>query len=315
GIIHLLQADFRVFKYCILHKVDILLGSDISITHVAFILGKKSLAFTDDDYYFIGPYSKLAFPYATFVIAPEVVNLGKWTKKKIAYPGTQKTAYLHPRYYHPNPEIKKKYGLCNKRYILVRRVEFTALHDSMHIALTGITDFVLDELIKLLSHTHQIIISYEGNAVEKYQEYIMKIDPEDMIDLIFYADLLVGDSQSMQVEAALLGTPSIRSNKWVLQGDKISVIHYLETKYNLCVGIPPAEEGRIIATAKELVEPGNKEIWAERLAKFYAENISLTDLLFWLISNLSVNCSELHAHPDRMADFLFRQLHVGSDKL
>jgi len=305
GLIHLIQADIRVIIYCLLNKVDFLLGSDISITHAGFILRKHSLAFTDDDVHFIKPYSRLAFPFATNIVAPSVVNLEKWSFKKIAYPGTQKTAYVHPRMFKPNPDVLRKYSLMNSAFVIVRRVEFKALHDSMHIAQTGITDSVLDKIISGLVGSHKIIMSNEGEQNPKYKKYGMKIEPSDMLDLIYYADLLIGDSQSMQVEAALLGTPSIRSNKWVLEGDKVSVIHHLENKYDLCIGIPPKEEETIVSTALRLLQSGVKDEWRKKIVRFYEENISLTDMLMWLLDDYNTRAHMIKQDPSVLLDFLY----------
>ena len=305
GTIHLIEAELRVLLYNVFNRVDVMLGSDISITHVAKIMGKISLAFSDDDYYFIGPYSRLAFPHASRIVSPAIVNLGQWKSKQIAYPGTQKTAYLHPNVFSPSLSVLEKYGLRGKRFIIIRRVEFNALHDSMKIAATGITDSVIDQLIAMFNMSHRIILNYEGVDNPKYTEYILKIDPSDMLDLIYYADLLIGDSQSMQVEAALLGTPSIRSNKWVQYREKVSVIHYLESCYNLCVSILPEDSENIVTKAKELLSPEVKSKWREKMGIFYEENVSLTDLLYWLLGDYRLRIRMLDENPDILTDFIY----------
>jgi len=305
GTIHLIEAELRVLLYNVFNRVDVMLGSDISITHVAKIMGKISLAFSDDDYYFIGPYSRLAFPHASRIVSPAIVNLGQWKSKQIAYPGTQKTAYLHPNVFSPSLSVLEKYGLRGKRFIIIRRVEFNALHDSMKIAATGITDSVIDQLIAMFNMSHRIILNYEGVDDPKYTDFILKIDPSDMLDLIYYADLLIGDSQSMQVEAALLGTPSIRSNKWVHYREKVSVIHYLESCYNLCASVLPEDSESIVPKAKELLKPEVKSKWREKIGRFYEENVSLTDLLYWLLGDYKQRVKLLDGNPDKVNDFIY----------
>jgi hypothetical protein len=189
---------------------------------------------------------------------------------------------LHPNVFSPSLSVLEKYGLRGKRFIIIRRVEFNALHDSMKIAATGITDSVIDQLIAMFNMSHRIILNYEGVDNPKYTEYILKIDPSDMLDLIYYADLLIGDSQSMQVEAALLGTPSIRSNKWVQYREKVSV-----TK------------------AKELLSPEVKSKWREKMGIFYEENVSLTDLLYWLLGDYRLRIRMLDENPDILTDFIY----------
>ncbi|MFA7097831.1 MAG: DUF354 domain-containing protein, partial [Gammaproteobacteria bacterium] len=307
GVVHLVQSDFRIMLYCLRKRVDIMMGTDVAIAHVGWLLRKVSLVFTDDDIHFIKPYCRLAFPFATSIVAPSTVWLGDWSTKKISYPGTQKTAYIHPRVFNPNPNVLRKYNLHDTRFIIVRSVEFGALHDSIHGALSGISDRVLDEIVAELDYSHNIIISYEGAVRQKYSKYCIKLNPSDMLDLMYYADLLIGDSQSMQVEAALLGTPSIRSNRWVTEGEKVSVIYDLEYKYNLCVGIPPHEEEAIISTALRLSKPGVKDGWRKKTLKFFEENISLTDMLVWLLEDFDVRSKEIANSKSVIDRFIYTQ--------
>ena len=117
----------------------------------------------------------------------------------------------------------------------------------------------------------------------------MKVDPQDMHSLIYYADMLIGDSQSMHIEAALLGTPSIRSNKWVHSEHKMSVIDYLETKYDLCFSISPDESNEIIKRALSFLEPGTKERGETQRKLYFQENTNLTEFIYWIMSDYPAN--------------------------
>ena len=56
---------------------------------------------------------------------------------------------------------------------------------------------------------------------EGFQKYSLSINENDIHHVLYFADLFIGDSQSMTVEAAMLGTPSIRINNFA---NKISII-------------------------------------------------------------------------------------------
>ncbi|MDD4309721.1 MAG: DUF354 domain-containing protein, partial [Candidatus Cloacimonetes bacterium] len=217
--------------------------------------------------------------------------------------GTQKSAYLHPKYFIPDESVLDKYNIRGESFFLIRLVSFSAWHDSVHDATTGISEALLDRLIPVLSKHGKVIISLEEGSREKYQKYVTKIDPTDMHSLLYYADMLIGDSQSMQVEAALLGTPAIRSNKWVLSKHKVNVIHYLETKYQMCFSISPHDEDAIISRVEKLLGSSTKTHWKQLREIFFSENTNLTDFLFWLISDFPVNYNKYLKNNNIIKEF------------
>lgn len=284
GIIHLLEADFRILVYCLCSHIDMMLGSDVSITHIGMLLRKTSVIFTDDDYYFTKEYYHLAYPLASHVIAPFVADVGKWVSKKISYKGTQKTGYLHPKYFVPDQSVLEKYGLNESNFSIIRLVTFNALHDSIHKAESGLNSTILQSLFPILEKAGRIIINSESDLVAVNEACITRIDPEDMHSLLYYASLLITDSQSMHIEAGLLGTPSIRSNKWVDQTLRVNVIDYLEIEYGLGISISPKNMYEILDASGELIAPEKKKEWQLKRDKFFAENTSFTDMLFWFIN-------------------------------
>ena len=307
SFISVTQQELRIFWYNIFHKVDFMLGCDIAIAHVGFLMRRKAWVFTDDDYVFTRQYCHIAYPFAQHIVAPFVADTHKWTYKKIGYLGTQKSAYLHPDYFVPDEAVLDKYNLRDTRFFIIRLVSFVALHDSLHGASTGISESVLGRIIPLLKAKGKIIISLEGGDRDKYQEFVMKIDPTDMHSLLYYADMLIGDSQSMQVEAALLGTPAIRSNKWVLSKHKVNVIHYLETKYGMCYSISPLDEDGIVNRVEQLLDAGIKAQWKILREKFFAENTNLTDFLFWITSKYPVNYKKYMTKKDIIKEFVYNE--------
>jgi len=303
GIISLLQQEFRIFSYCLAHKVNYLLGTDIAIAHVSFVLRKPSFVFTDDDYVFTKPYCKMAYPFARHIIAPKVANVHIWKNKKLAYLGTQKSAYLHPKYFQPDESVIDKYNLRGWKYFIIRLVTYSALHDSLHGASSGISESVLDRLIPILEKHGKVIISIEDGNLDKYSNYLLKMNPNDMHSLIYYADLFIGDSQSMHVEAGILGTPSIRSNKWVLAKDRVNVIDYLEKKCHLGISIPPDQEDALISEVQLLLESDSKEKSKLLSKQFFEENTNLTDFLFWLLSEYPASYHKYKANTNIIDEF------------
>jgi uncharacterized protein len=285
GIISLIQQEFRILSYTLFNRVDIMLGTDIAIAHTGFILRIPSMVFSDDDYVFTKPYCHLAFPFARHIVSPKSTDTHKWEVKKISYSGTQKTAYLHPKYFKPNKSVLKKYKLLNETFYMIRLVTYEALHDSLHEASTGISEKILGKLITKLEMHGKVIISLEDGNITRFKNNNIEIDPNDMHHLIYYADLFIGDSQSMHIEAGLLGTPSIRSNKWVIAKDRVNVIDYLENEWNIGTSVAPNDEDELLNKVGDLLNSNTKTKARELSQQFFAENTNLTDFLYWFLSN------------------------------
>lgn len=289
ALLSIIQQEFNILKYNLFNKVDFMIGSDIAIAHVGFLMRRKTFIFADDDYVFIKPFCHMVYPFATHIVASKVVDVHKWSHKKIWYHGTQKGSYLHPDYFSPDATVLDRYNLRGTRYFILRLVNFVALHDVQHGTVTGIGDELLKAIIDVLKEKGRIILNLEDGLRSNYAEYVTKIAPKDMHSLMYYADLLVGDSQSMHIEAALLGTPSIRSNKWVTSRHKMSVIDYLETKYRICFSIAPSDTEGIINQIQSLLQPGTKGKWQELRKQYFQENTNLTDFISWIIGNYPKN--------------------------
>lgn len=285
GVISLIQQELRILWYCITHKVDFLLGTDIAIAHVGFLLRKTTLVFTDDDYVFTKPYCNMAYPFARHIVSPTVTDANKWQHKKIAYYGTQKTAYLHPAFFTPDETILEKYELINTRFFIIRLVSYKALHDTLHSATTGITDSTLDDIVQLLSPYGKIIISKEDGKSINHNGVNFDIEPQDMHSLMFYADLFIGDSQSMYIEALLMGTPAIRTNKWVDAKDRVNVIDYIESEFDLGISVSPGNKSGLLKAVNDLLKPSAKRDYLVKRNVFFQKTTNLTLFLEWFLTN------------------------------
>jgi predicted glycosyltransferase len=106
---------------------------------------------------------------------------------------------------------------------------------------------------------------------------------EEIHHALHFASMYMGDSQSMAVEAALLGTPGIRYNCWI---GKVSVLEELEHRYHLTRGIPLEEPEKVLAQMDEwLAIPNLREIWMEKRDQMLSEKIDVTAFFVWLIEN------------------------------
>ena len=58
-------------------------------------------------------------------------------------------------------------------------------------------------------------ITSERELPEEFEKYRIKIKVNDIAHAIYFAELLIADSQTMSAEAAVLGTPYIRYNDFI----------------------------------------------------------------------------------------------------
>ena len=77
-------------------------------------------------------------------------------------------------------------------------------------------------------------ISSESELDESLKQYQLKIQPADIHHIMSFASLIISDSQSMSVEAAMLGVPSLRFSDF---SGRISVLEELEHNYGRTYGI------------------------------------------------------------------------------
>jgi hypothetical protein len=274
SILQLLIQDYKLFKLTKKVKPELLLGTDISITHIGKLLKIPSFVFNEDDYEINKFFCKFSYPFATKIISPDVCSVGKYINKKIAYNGFQKMAYLHPRYFSPNFSKIEDIVDINETFFIIRLVSLTSGHDveGKH---QGLNNDILDEIIDLLTEKGRVFINSEKKLEDKYQPYALNILPNKMHHLLAYATLFIGDSQTMCAEAGLLGTPFIRFNDFV---GKISYLNELENKYDLGVGISTNHSYDLIPTIIKFID--NKEIkkeWLIKKQKIFAEKIDVAE--------------------------------------
>ena len=100
---------------------------------------------------------------------------------------------------------------------------------------------------------------------------------------LYYADMYLGDSQTMTAEAAVLGTPALRFNDFV---GKLGYLEELEHRYGLTYGIKTSEPGKLFEKIDELLKmKDRKQEWQQRRQEMLKDKIDVTAFLVWFIEN------------------------------
>jgi len=266
-----LKKNWYLFQLCLKDRPDLMLGTSVEIAHIGTLLRIPSINFSEDDAAIVPLLAKYAYPYSNYVMSPVGCNNGNWDAKTIEYLGYHKLAYLHPKRFRPDIKVVEKYFSPEKPYYLIRFAKLSAHHDG---DAKGFSTDVAQKVIDLLNSKGNVYITSERELEPQFERYRLKIDPMDIHHVMYYADLYLGDSQSMAVEAAMLGVPSIRFSNF---SGRINVLEELEHKYQLTFGVPADHPQKLLELISRLLKSDNiSATFQNRREKMLSEKIDVT---------------------------------------
>jgi len=294
-----LKYNFHLFRIARKNKIDLAIGSSFTITHVSLIHRMKSIVLDDDDQSAVRLFSLFAHPFADCIISPDALKNDRTKNKDFIYAGTHELFYLHPSFFKPNPNIIKSLNInIDEPFFILRFVSGKAYHDIGKNWLT--TDQKL-KIIKLLEPYGKVFITTERKIETKLEKWQLKIPPEKIHHLMYYANMFIGDSQTMTSEAAILGTPAIKCNTFA---HKLSVPNMLESEYGLCYSYHPDEFDIMINKISTLLKQNNiKSLWKKKRDKFLKNTINPTKYLVWFIENYPESARIMKEDPDYQYNF------------
>jgi uncharacterized protein len=296
-LIGVLKRDWRMYHFVRGKKFDLFTGSTAEIGHIGWLTGVPSVYLGEDDADIVKTFCRIAFPFVDVIIQPKSCNAGKWEPKSVKYAGFQKLAYLHPNHFKPNRDLIKEIDF-SKPYFMIRLVSLGSYHDENK---KGFSPEVLSRLIGLLENHGNVYISSEKKLPAGLQKYSLPIDIKYIHHAIFFSDIFIGDSQSMTVEAAILGVPNIRYNDFA---GKIGVLEELEHTYGLTTGIRTRDVENFFSAVQSIIE--NKEArneYQEKREKMLTEKIDVTAFLVWFFENYPLSHSIMKQDPDYQYGF------------
>lgn len=271
-----LAMQFYIFRYFFKRKPLLCIGTMISYDR----FGMTSIICNEDDAEVVPLLAKLSYPSANVILNPIVCDSGKWNEKAIKYHSYHELAYLHPNHFTPDKKVVAKYILMEKPYFVIRFAQLNAHHD---LGINGINTVIAKEIIKQLKPYGNIYITSERELEPCFESYRLNIDILDIHHVLAFADLYIGDSQTMAAEAGVLGVPFIRFNDFV---GKIGYLRELEDVYKLGYGIKPNQTEKLFQVIEELlIMPNRKEVFQNRQKKMLHDKIDYAKFLTWFIED------------------------------
>ncbi len=269
----LLYRAFKLRTFIHQHKINVLTAiAGPYITLAGKLSGIPSVVFTDTENATLS--NRIAFPLANAILTPESYR-DRFSPKQITYPGFHELAYLHPRYFQPNPSILHELGLSPAEpFVIMRFVSRKAVHDQGH---PGMQDEFKRQAVHAFSPYAKILISSETPLPADLQPYAWNLHHNKIHHALAYATLLYGESATMASEASMLGTASI-----FLDNQSRGYIDYLENYYESVFLYPetPAGQEESIAKGIELLHNKNtKSQWQEKQKRILNDCTDVTALI------------------------------------
>ncbi|WP_396613399.1 DUF354 domain-containing protein (plasmid) [Haloferax sp. S1W] len=245
----------------------------VSRTPVVLILDSEPTSF---DHFVSRPFADLMMTPYTFG-----KDLGP---KHYRFDGFKETAYLHPDVYEPNPTVREHLGVePDEPFAIVRFNAFGSHHDVGH---KGFPPAHRIELIERLSDHVTVFVTDEGEDVnlDDLPARPYDIHPALLHDALAEARVFVADTQTMVTEAALLGTPAIRSNSFVGENDMGNFVE-LE-RQGLIRNLSEFDD--VVATAVRFAsDPRIEQQWLTRRNEYVETLVNLTDLIVDVATDMS----------------------------
>ena len=283
---YLLKANFQLFKLARDFKPDIFLSfASPYASQVSSIINRPHIAFTDTEHAKLGILSFL--PFTNILLTPDVYK-SDHGNKHLRFNGYMEQCYLQKNYFKPNNKILKELKLKEShKFVIIRLVSWKASHDIGH---KGFSLDYLERLIELVKNYAKVFISVEGDIPEKFEKYKLSIDPTEIHNILYYAELFIGEGATMASECAVLGTPSIYINSLSagsLENQSKEKLIYLFS----------STDG-VLEKAGEILQDNNYKVKQRNIRdKAFKQKVDVNKLVEWFILNYPKSYRKLKKNP------------------
>jgi len=287
--------DVKMYRAVKNFHPDILLGfSSTRAAHASKLLGVPVIIFDDTEH--AKWEHRLYAPFAAAILTPSCFHkdLGE---KQIRFDGYMELAALHPARFKPDPSVLQDLGLTESdTFIVARFVSWDANHD---VGQHGIRDRV--GLVKALEQYGRVLITSEGVLPEELQPYQIRVSPEKLHDLLYYATLYVGEGATTASECAVLGTHAIYVNSLGL-----GYTTEEDEKYHLVSDFSGRDctDETVLAEARRLLQDLDLRREGKRKgATLVQDKVDVTAFMVWFIEHYPESSDQMKNQPDIQQQF------------
>lgn len=273
----LLRRDLVLARVARNFKPDMIVTRNPAGAQTGRLLGIPAI-FDTDDGKAAGIHFWSAAPFAHVITTPDCTD-EDYGRRHVKYPGYKQTAYLHPNHFTPDRSVLQALGVApGERYFIVRFVAMVASHD---LGEGGLPVAAKRALIDKLSTRGRVFLSSEDELPAELAQLKFPLPPDRLHDALAFADLLVGDSQTVAAEAAVLGTPSLRVSSWT---GRLAYLTELEKRYGLTFAYHPQKADALMAHVDRwLAEPSLRQSLAPQHQRLLADKVDVAE---WFVDYL-----------------------------
>lgn len=265
--VELLMRDVLAYRLHARHHFHAAFGTSATIAHLSLMTTVTSYNLCEDDDDVVPLYAWMTYPFTSRILNTRCLHYRYWSGKRVQHNSYHKLAYLHPNRFSPDASVVQSYGLTPGAYVVMRLSALRAHHDRRARGLSS----ELQESLRELFGGLQVVVTQEDDRTHL-------IKPWDMHHVLAHARLLVCDSQTMAMEAAVLGVPSVRYSSFT---GRLSCLEELEHEYGLTFGFAPGSERELLGKVRAILgDISWRETWASRRQKLLTEKVDFTQ---WLI--------------------------------
>jgi len=262
--------ELGLLRHALRIRPDVMVGmGEPGVAHVSTAVGCPGIVFTDTEHAWLQ--NALAFPLADRICTP-VCYQDDLGPKQVRYRGYHELAYLHPNRFTPDPTVLEEVGLTREdSFVVLRLNAWKAAHDVGDGGFSEVTDVVS----RLTGTGAEVLITSEPELPPSLREYEASVAPDRMHDLLYYADLLIGESATMAAESAVLGTPAV-----FISTSRRGYTDEMGDRYGLVFTFSGADRQEAgIERAVEVLEDVDAEKWERRREALLADKIDTTEFI------------------------------------
>ncbi|WP_202320746.1 DUF354 domain-containing protein [Archaeoglobus neptunius] len=291
-----LPADIlRARKLLKNFRPEVITGFEIYAPYTAKVLGTKSFVFYDSEprtSKFLALQMRAYMPFVDAILTP-YCYLDDLGGKHLRIDSFKELAYLHPKYFQPDKGVLEELGVEEGEYAVLRFNAFDAAHD---IGVGGFSYEDKVEMVKKLNKNLTVFVSAEGEVPKGIENYLLPVSKKKIHHVLYFARLLVTDTQTMATEAAILGTPTIRSNRFV--NSKREMGNFIELqRLGLLMNFENTREA--MERAFEIsVDDSYKREWKKKRMKLIENKVDISEFMCWFIESYPESLDRFREKPE-----------------
>lgn len=267
-LVYMLKADYLLYRLAKEFNPDVFLSfASLYAAHASRLLGKRHVAFDDIRHSRLAPI--LYQPFADLICTPTCYDRD-FGRKHLRFDGYMELCHLHPNYFRPDETILSDLNvLPDEKFAVVCFKKDALLNPEGRI-----------RTLSELGRYGKVFIS--GDEIPAgFGDLKLPVPPHKMHDVLYFASLLMSESEVLSTEGALLGTPTVHCATLTRP-----LGQYKELRETYELLFYSGSNATALAWADELLANEAKSEWSYRQKRMLDEKVDVTKFMVEIVLNL-----------------------------